>query len=120
MVLVIPDYVFIANALYAKKTNFLSYDEIDKYYTILYQTLNKEYKYIDFNFSSDNYIKKGNHLFIKLKDGIQSFYDVTLESIKYINSIYHIKTIELIEKSRDKFSEETKKVKNKMIKKGRW
>ena len=37
MVLLIPDYVSIANAFYAKKTNFLSYDEIDKYYVILCQ-----------------------------------------------------------------------------------
>ncbi len=83
MVLVIPDYVFIANALYAKKTNFLSYDEIDKYYTILYQTLNKEYKYIDFNFSSDNYIKKGNHLFIQKEYNTKSI----IQAFRYVKNL---------------------------------
>lgn len=117
MVLVIPDHVFISNAFYARQTDFLSYDEMERYRVILYQTLNEEYKYVDFNFTDKNPIEIGEQIFIKLNDGIQSFNEVTKESIEYINSIYPIKAMELIEESRDKFSEKTKKVKNKIIKK---
>ncbi len=113
MVLVIPDYVFIANSLYSKQTNFLSYDELDRYYVILYQTLNKRYKYIDFDFSSNNYIETKKHIFIKLNDGIQSFYEVSKESIKSINSIYSEEVINLINESRDRFN--SKQLVNKKV-----
>lgn len=117
MVLVIPDNVFISNAFYAKQTDFLSYDEMERYRVILYQTLNEEYKYVDFNFTDKNPIEIGELVFIKLNDGIQSFYEVTRESIEYINSIYPIKIRNLIKKSRDKFDEENKEKEKSLIKK---
>ena len=41
----IPSEVLIANAFYAKQTDFIDYDELSDYKEILYKSLTKKEKY---------------------------------------------------------------------------
>lgn len=49
---VLSDSIIIPNALYAKETDFLKYEEIDEYKKLLYKMITKKHKYIMFK-SSD-------------------------------------------------------------------
>lgn len=115
MVYVLPDYIIIANLMYAKNVKYLDYDEIEKYKVILYQTITKKYKYIMFDYSLDNYIKIYNQLFIKQKDGIICFYDLDDKVIEKINSIYPNDIREMIKKTYNIYQKTNKTLVNKII-----
>ena len=67
---VLNDYTVIVNALYAKQTDYLNYDDIKEYKKLLYKMLSKEFKYILFETTLPDIFEIDDHMFIKLKDGI--------------------------------------------------
>ena len=44
-----PYEIIIANAFYAKQTDFIDYEELARFRTVLYQTVTKTYPYVMFN-----------------------------------------------------------------------
>lgn len=107
-------YIIIANAMYAKKTDFISYKDICDYKKILYKNLKEKYKYIMFDSPDECYIKVNEHTFIKLLEGIQSVDIIDDKFIDDINSIYPNEFKEIIEISRVEYLELTQKKRDNM------
>ncbi len=108
MLYVMQYYIVIANAFYAKKVDFLTYEEIDAYRKVLYKTIHEEYKYILFSECDDNSIEINHHHFIKHNNGIICFNQLDEEFIETINSIYPDDIQRLIKKSRKEFGIQSK------------
>ena len=92
---ILSDGIIIANALYAKETDFLKYQEIEEYKKLLYQMITKKHKYIMFKSSESNTLEIDNHVFIKKQDGVSCMEPLDEAFIEEINSIYpeEIRTI---------------------------
>ena len=116
---VLHDYTVIANALYAKDTYYLRYEEIAQYRILLYQELTKRYKSIMFRDTDVQtlMLKINDHFFSKEPEGILALDKVDKEFIDSLNSMYPKDFKEIIDASRDKYNEETEKEENKVIKK---
>lgn len=108
---VLNDYTVIVNALYAKQTDYLNYADIKEYKKLLYKMLSKEFKYILFETTLPDIFEIDDHMFIKLKDGIQSIDELDEEFIKKTNSIYSEEYQEIINISREKYTDVKAKVK---------
>ena len=85
---VLSDSIIIPNALYAKETDFLKYEEIDEYKKQLYKMITKKHKYIMFKSSESKTLEVDDHIFIKEKDGVSCMDPIDEEFIKELNSIY--------------------------------
>lgn len=85
---VLNDGVIIANALYAKETDSLNYEEIDNYKKLLYKLITEKHKYIMFKSSESKIIELENHTFIKRQDGVLCMEPLDEEYIELVNSIY--------------------------------
>ena len=85
---VLRDTVIIANALYAKETDFLKYKEIEEYKKLLYQMITKKHKYIMFKSSKSNTLEIDDHVFIKEQDGVICMEPIDEAFIEEVNSIY--------------------------------
>ena len=106
---ILHEYIIIANAMYAKDTDFISYKDICDYKKILYKNLKEKYKYIMFDSTDECYIKVNEHTFIKLLEGIQSLDIIDDKFIDDINSMYPNEFKEIIEISRAEYLELTQK-----------
>ena len=111
MTWVLNDHTVIVNAFYAKQTDFLNYEDIENYKVLLYQMLTEKHKYIMFETSLPNIFEIKNHMFVKLKDGIQSIDELDEEFIDSYNSIYPEEYQEIINLSHSKYTEAKKLVK---------
>ena len=85
---VLSDSIIIPNALYAKETDFLKYEEIDEYKKQLYKMITKKHKYIMFKSSESNILEVDNHFFIKEKDGVSCMDPIDEKFIEEVNAIY--------------------------------
>ena len=85
---ILSDGIIIANALYAKETDFLKYQEIEEYKKLLYQMITKKHKYIMFKSSESNTLEIEDHTFIKGKEGVSCMDPIDEDFIRKVNSIY--------------------------------
>ena len=114
---ILHEYIIIANAMYAKKTDFISYKDICDYKKILYKNLKEKYKYIMFDSPDECYIKVNEHTFIKLLEGIQSVDTIDDKFIDDINSTYPNEFKEIIEISRVELTQKKRENMNNMAEK---
>ena len=80
--------IIIANALYAKETDSLKYEEIEEYKNLLYQMITKKHKYVMFHSSESSTLEIEDHTFIKGKEGVSCMDPIDEDFIREINSIY--------------------------------
>ena len=108
MTMVLRDTTIISNALYAKKTNQLSYDEVKRYKILLYRMLVEKYKYILFDMNADNFIEENGKFFVKAHDGVSALSKIDDEYINKINSCYPVEAQDIIRESHEKFRDKPK------------
>ena len=113
MMLVLNDYIIVANAFYAKKTDFLEYSDIEIYKVLLYKMLNEKYKYIMFGHAESTVLEIANNILIKEENGIRCFNKFEEEDIKSLNSMYSDDVQEIIKLSREVYIEKSKQLRKK-------
>ena len=105
---VIHDYILVFNALHARKTGRLSYENIRVYSNILAKKLSENHIYwISSDEYSDIYTTVDDHCYISLGDYCLLRDAIDDEFINEINSIYNEKIQVLINESRDEYAKLT-------------
>ena len=85
---IIQEHTMIANAFYASNQDFITYEDLNTYRTILYRNITKKYKYIGFEDNDEDFITIDNHTFVKTPDGIYNMNQIENEFIENLNSSY--------------------------------
>ena len=104
--LVIQDYIIVFNALYAKKTAKLSYEEIRVYYLILTHKLSKAgFLFITSDEYTDYYgCDVDNYRYIHCGDYVLLFSELDETAMDIINSPYEGEVKRIIVEARDEYA----------------
>ena len=122
-----PYKIIIANAFYAKQTDFIDYEELARFRTVLYQTVTKTYPYVMFNEPKscwpyperveETRYEIDDKIFIKGNEGVMLFSNdvLTKEWIDKVNYYYPDDIKEFFVEAREKYIEKgpKKKIKKK-------
>ena len=120
-----PYKIIIANAFYAKQTNSINYNELERYKIILYRTVTKKYPYVMFNEPKSFWpypirVEETRYeiediLFFKLNDGVYliSNTELTKEWINKVNYYYPDDIKEFFEESWQIYMDNNHKIKKK-------